>query len=288
MRRGAAGRRQQRQPCERSYSGHGTDRCEGVAEIDQRRAPKSEMDACFSRSRLLARRRNSGNGPAAFRRIRHRATAGCDGGLFRLIRLVIRLGLLPGLLGFGPSRILGARGHPCVVFRRAAPRRDPGRLAAQPCRHVRQPLARGAAGARCKRHACQGKKDPFDERGTRTNHFAVLPPHCGGRDAQSRPSCDHYRGLAMASTTANPRHGAGCVTSEGSTNVKKVPQPLNEATLCARIPVRAGRGGAVGYQPVPIRGGFAARSISDRRWILSFGRAVTGLCVFNYWLGGGV
>ena len=88
-------------------------------------------------------------------------------GLFRLVCLL-------GLVSFRPRRFLGARGHPGIVFGRATPRRDAGRLAAQPLRHVGEVLPRGFAGARRQHNAGKTQQHRFETRRGTIHHRLIV------------------------------------------------------------------------------------------------------------------
>jgi len=88
-------------------------------------------------------------------------------GLFRLVCLL-------GLVSFRPRRFLGARGHPGIVFGRATPRRDAGRLAAQPLRHVGEVLPRGFAGARRQHNAGKTQQHRFETRRGTIHHQLIV------------------------------------------------------------------------------------------------------------------
>jgi hypothetical protein len=90
-----------------------------------------------------------------------------------------------GLLGLRPGGFLGARGHPCIVFGRAAPRRYSGRDATHPLRHVRQPFARGFPGAGRQQQTCKAQKCA-GEHWRESIHPQGMPRQCGGLDPQSR------------------------------------------------------------------------------------------------------
>ena len=94
-----------------------------------------------------------------------------------------------GLRGLRPGGFLGARGHPGIVFGRAAARRYARRHAAHPLRHVRQPFPCGLAGARRQHDACEAQESA-GKNWQESVHPLEMPRQCGGLDPQSRPRWD--------------------------------------------------------------------------------------------------
>jgi hypothetical protein len=120
-----------------------------------------------------------------------------------------------GGVGFDSRCLLGAGGHPGVVFGRTAPRWHAVRLAAHPLRQIRHPLARRfSAGARRERNAGEAKQGRFERWGARM-HFAVVPPHCGDH-TQSRLRCDQWPHGHSRTTWSRRRFQYRAVSEPGS------------------------------------------------------------------------
>jgi hypothetical protein len=100
-----------------------------------------------------------------------------------------------GLNGFGPCRLLGARGHPGIIFGRAAPGRHANLLASHPLRHIGDPLADRRAGASRQQNTGKTRQDPFElwQRGVSWKmywaHNVAVPVRDHGRDGveENRP-----------------------------------------------------------------------------------------------------